>query len=204
MKFYFNEKHKLSIKNYNKDDTVENFLEANQNLLNENPLPCFQCNTNCCQAGWDIELDIVFINRWTAHKNLSWLEVFNAEVRENKMGRPVLKYDPCRFLDSQGHCTIYNIRPFICRGYTCYQEGRDYQFMRDMIVYFLNFVLMFKHEKYKSLQSYEKLGQKYDIIKNNNLPLEKNDYDIRLDNLFYSLKSIVSEKKYDYYVSRFK
>ena len=135
---------RIEVRGFNSRTTVADFLEANSHFLGEHPLPCFDCSDNCCRRGWNIELDIVFVNRWCLKNRLAVSEFYSRFISLNGFGSPVFKQEVCSFLDKEGKCQIYSLRPFICRAYTCFQEGPSYQVLRDIVVRSLGLLLLNK------------------------------------------------------------
>ncbi len=77
---------------------------------------CTRC-TNCCKT-----LDIVFsdedIERIAGHLDMKIDEFIQMYLELDDDDRPyIVRAKPCSFLGEDGRCTIYNVRPTVCREY---------------------------------------------------------------------------------------
>ena len=216
MELYFNEKGKVEVKDIDKNSQVTDFIKAIDNLLDENPLYCIDCNDNCCSRDWNIELDIVFFNRLyqgaikgikgksgrriddlkknQSNKQKKWIDTL---IDINALNRPVFNSSPCIFLKENGLCKIYAKRPLICRGYICYEESDNYKLVRDIILDSLNLILLIKLISFKENQSMEEIASnKFRVENIDLLPFHKSDYNISIYNLVKGLKSVLGHYRF--------
>ncbi len=190
MDCFFNKKGELDIRGLTRKSTVEDFLQANRIFLRKNPLACLECEQNCCQQGWDIELDLVFVNKMAKESNKNLKEIINELTKMNKLKRPVFKQNPCFFLQENGFCSCYSARPFICRTFTCYNEAENYIFIRNIILRILNLALINKINLLKK--------DSQDQIKNTvNIFLDVDNYNININLLLKKNPSYINRYEYD-------
>ncbi|MFW6270880.1 MAG: YkgJ family cysteine cluster protein [Bacillota bacterium] len=200
MELYFNQNNEMDVKKINNEVQVIDFINAIRDFLKKNPLDCFNCKDNCCSRGWNIELDIVFYNR-LIDEDIPYLENYRGEVNSifeiNSLNRPVFKDSTCFFLNKKGKCRIYEKRPFICRGYTCYQEAENYKILRDTILDSLNLTFYIKLLAEKENKTVSKIAfNKFEIKQYKLLPFKRKDYSIKILNLIEGIKPILTNNKY--------
>lgn len=193
MKLKFNKNQKVAIKNINQKDKVINFIEAVDTFLKDYPLSCFNCEDNCCSRGWNIELDIVFYNRLLQGE----IERKNDLIIINNLHRPVFNSTPCPYLNKAGLCNIYKKRPFICRGYICYQVTEDYKLLRDFILDSLNISLLIKLKAEKENKPAALIARnQFEIKKGDILPFNKNNYYIKIFKLIEGIRPVLNKYRY--------
>lgn len=198
MKIYKNKEGKMDINKLKKDTTIKNYLNEIDNFLETNPVPCFSCKENCCKRDWNIELDIVFFNRFMISKdNLN--NVIDDIIYINELFRPVFKDNPCKFLYNYNMCSIYPKRPYICRAYNCYPETEKYKILKDLILEALNFCLLVKLQS--EYQEYDIINKKLNLdmykLNINKLPLSVTNYQIKICKLIKTFKNLLDDYRYN-------
>ncbi|MFW6007181.1 MAG: YkgJ family cysteine cluster protein [Halanaerobiales bacterium] len=202
MELFFNKDQEIDIKNINKNNKVIDFLSAITNFLEAHPLDCFNCNSNCCSRDWNIELDIIFYNRLLnqeiKYDKLKNLDNPRSLLKINSINRPVFNDKPCYFLGENNLCQIYEKRPFICRGYICYNDSDNYKIFRDTILDSLNLILLIKLLSEKENKSLKRISvEKFDIKKIDKLPFHDLDYNIKIIDLIEGIKTVLDNNKYE-------
>lgn len=193
MELFFDEKNQLGVKNINRTHTIKDFLTANQKFLQQHPLSCFECENNCCLCGWDIELDHVFVNRYQKKTGLPKSEIYKKYIKLNRLKKPVFAAETCEFLHSSGFCEIYAIRPFICRGFTCYDENASYTLLQNIILRILNNILKIQLLSFKKEISYFRAAEKmgFDVFRE--VPYANVNYDINIYQQIDLFSSYITE-----------
>lgn len=84
---------------------------------------CAQCTDSCCSQPYDwVYLTRSEVERITEHTGLSSAD-FVEERTNDQTGFSFRTLNlPCRFLDAAGRCTIYAVRPLVCRLYPLYPD----------------------------------------------------------------------------------
>lgn len=199
LELFFNQEGAIDIKKYSKTTRVKDFLDANREFLEENPLACFECTENCCRQGWDIELDIVFVNRLLENRQLKIHQLFEEYIGLSKLKNPIFKDQTCKFLHKEGFCMIYDQRPFICRAYTCHLEGDKYRLLRGIILRFLNLTLLFKVISLKEDSSPLQVADRYSVSFPREIPLHKKNYKIVIHPQVNNFREFLSSSEQDLY-----
>jgi hypothetical protein len=77
---------------------------------------CTRC-ANCCKT-MDIKLDDEDIERIAGHLNMPIAEFIEMHLEAKEEDGPYkTRQKPCPFLGDDDRCTIYNVRPTVCREY---------------------------------------------------------------------------------------
>ncbi len=195
MDIYLNGEGKMDFTELNKQTTIKDYLDEIDNFLEKNPVSCFSCEENCCARDWNIELDIVFFNRYLVLRD-KFDRIIDDLISINKLLRPVFKDSPCKFLNNNNLCSIYQKRPFICRAYNCYPETERYKILKDLILEGLNYCLLVKLQlQGKHLKLKGKIDKDLYQI-NNKLPLSITDYQITIYELVKSIKNLLDDYRY--------
>jgi len=77
---------------------------------------CTRC-ANCCKT-MDIKFDDEDIERIAGHLNMPTAEFIETHLEANEDdGSYKARQKPCPFLGDENRCTIYGVRPTVCREY---------------------------------------------------------------------------------------
>ena len=108
-----NEKFRLFLKKNAVDYELDaHFLRLHTEIFAE--YDCCACN-NCCKL-YDVTVNQNDIEIIAAHLNLSESD-FTEQYLITNGEDLIMKDKPCRFLDAEGKCEIYEIRPSVCRNF---------------------------------------------------------------------------------------
>lgn len=185
MKLLLDTEGKVNYDQINKNTTVEEVLDAIDVFLNNNPLPCDQCEESCCKKSWSVEMDNVCVNRLSDWNDEVALDFVQKELVKKKnycgdFNQYVLnKKTYCNFITDTNLCTIYESRPIICRLYICIDKSYRYNVVRELIAstYLVALVL---EDKMRNNTLTEEIINKY---KRNPAVFAKG-YDISLEDIF--------------------
>lgn len=185
MKLLLDTEGKVNYDQINKDTTVKEVLDAIDIFLNNNPLPCDQCEESCCKKSWSVEMDNVCVNRLSNWNDEVALDFVQKKLVKKKnycgdFNQYVLnKKTYCNFISETNLCSIYESRPIICRLYICTEKSYRYNVIRELIAstYLVALVL---EDKMRNNTFTESTINKY---KRNPAVFAK-DYDISLEEIF--------------------
>jgi len=136
VKLFLNEKDYVDYDIVKKEDTVQDFLDAIETFLEENPIPCHICVNNCCTRGLSVMADNVFIKRISKIRRETYEEFVRREVEIKKKNLFFLKKKgpACRYLNKHGRCNIHKDRPIVCHFYICKNITDRHYLLRSMII----------------------------------------------------------------------
>ncbi|BCZ45976.1 hypothetical protein psyc5s11_20430 [Clostridium gelidum] len=185
MKLLLDVEGKVNYDNINKNTTVKEVLDAIDIFLDNNSLPCNECEESCCKKSWSVEIDNVCVNRLSDWKDEVALDFVQEKlVKKRNYCRDFDQYvlnkkTDCNFITETNLCTIYENRPIICRLYICIAKSYRYNVIRELIgsTYLKALVL---EEKMRNKSFTDKTINKY---KRNPAVFAK-DYDISLEEIF--------------------
>ena len=138
MKLALNDSGQIDYDQLEEKDTLADLLEAIDVFIEDNPLPCRQCQNGCCRKPWAVEVDNVSV-RWLSNlAGISKDEFVDEmlEIKENKyldFDQYVMKKQTslCPFVSDFNRCQVYESRPLICRLYTCAPKSPRYNQLRE-------------------------------------------------------------------------
>lgn len=106
---YLNELKKIE----NKEEIVSKLKEAHIEVFEK--IDCIKC-ANCCKTAPPI-LNTEDISRLAKYMNISKKQFRKQHVFEDLTGELTMNGVPCAFLESDGTCSVYEIRPQSCRRF---------------------------------------------------------------------------------------
>jgi Fe-S-cluster containining protein len=185
MKIFVDKDGKVNYDKVCKDETVKDVLQAMDEFLNNNPLPCDKCEESCCKKSWSVEMDNVCVNGICNWNNKTALEyVRNRLVKKKNYYREFFQFvldkeKNCTYIDESNRCIIYEKRPIICRLYICSDKSFRYNMLRELIgsTYLRALVL---ENRINSNNFTERTIKKY----KKNPAVFAEDYDILLEEIF--------------------
>lgn len=138
----YNNCNKLKVKNINSADTVQDYLDALDEYLKREPLPCRECNNNCCKrSNWSIAVDNVYFLKKTKNNIHNIDKFFKRECYQISKNKNLMPHysiknpfkSSCKDLNGLNQCSIYNNRPLVCRTYTCIKKDDKLELMSNLI-----------------------------------------------------------------------
>ncbi len=96
-----------------KDKVFPNLVAAHQEIFSK--IDCLDCG-NCCKTTPAI-VTKSDVNKLAKHFNVSPKQFIRQNVLEDINGDMVLNGVPCRFLEADNTCSVYEVRPEACRRY---------------------------------------------------------------------------------------
>jgi len=139
MKLLFDDEGKVNYDEINKNTTVKEVLDAIDIFLDNNSLPCNECEESCCKKAWSVEMDNVCVNKLSNWNDEVALDFVQKKLIKKKnyyrdFDQFVLnKKTYCNFITEENLCTIYENRPVICRLYICIPKSYRYNVLRELI-----------------------------------------------------------------------
>lgn len=135
LKLYFNPENEVDVMGLNDKSTVQEFFDAVDEFLIENPLPCETCKENCCKGRFKINMDSITAKKIAKGKMERIIPKLFVDVGENKLEVfMVAGQKKCRHLDGLGRCLIYKERTASCRTYICIPRSKCYNILEAAIV----------------------------------------------------------------------
>ncbi|MEL7635591.1 MULTISPECIES: YkgJ family cysteine cluster protein [Sporomusa] len=135
LKLFFNQAGEVDITGLNHTSTVQDFFEAVDEFLTENPLPCDACKEHCCKGRFKINMDSISAKKISKGKLERIIPKLFVDVGENKLEIfMVAGHKKCRHLDGLGRCLIYKERTASCRTYICIPQSACYRILDAAIV----------------------------------------------------------------------
>ena len=135
LKLFFNKDNEVDITGLSSTSTVQNFFDAVDEFLTENPLPCESCKQNCCKGRFKINMDSVSARKISKGKVERIIPKLFVDLGENKLEvYMVAGQKKCRYLDGVSRCLVYNDRPASCRTYICIARSAVYNILDAAIV----------------------------------------------------------------------
>lgn len=135
LKLFFNQAGEVDITGLNHASTVQDFFDAVDEFLTENPLPCDSCKEHCCKGRFKINMDSITAKKISKGKMERIIPKLFVDMGENKLEIfMVAGHKKCRHLDGLGRCLIYKERTASCRTYICIPQSRCYKILDAAIV----------------------------------------------------------------------
>lgn len=135
MKLFYNQDNELDIIGLDNKSTVQEFFDAVDEFLTENPLPCDTCKQNCCKGRFKINMDSVSAKKISKGKVERLIPKLFVDAGQNKLEVfMVAGNKKCRHLDGLARCLIYKERPASCRTYVCVPQSACYKILDAAIV----------------------------------------------------------------------
>lgn len=135
LKLCFNQENEVDIIGLTDKSTVQEFFDAVDEFLIENPLPCEACKENCCKGRFKINMDSISAKKIARGKMERIIPKLFVDVGENKLEVfMVAGQKKCRHLDGLGRCLIYKERAASCRTYICIPRSKCYNILEASIV----------------------------------------------------------------------
>ena len=135
MKLFYNQENELDIIGLNNKSTVQEFFDAVDDFLTENPLPCDTCKQNCCKGRFKINMDSISAKKISKGKVERLIPKLFVDAGQNKLEVfMVAGNKKCRHLDGLARCLIYKERPASCRTYVCVPQSACYKILDAAIV----------------------------------------------------------------------
>lgn len=135
LKLFFNENNEVDISGLTQQSTVQEFFDAVDEFLTNNPLPCGTCKQHCCKGRFKIHMDSVSARRLSKGKMERIIPKLFVETGENKLEvYMVAGQKRCRHLDGLGRCLVYKERTASCRTYICIPRSACYNILDAAIV----------------------------------------------------------------------
>lgn len=135
LELFFNKDNEVDITGLSSTSTVQNFFDAVDEFLTENPLPCETCKQNCCKGRFKINMDSVSARKISKGKVERIIPKLFVDLGENKLEvYMVAGQKKCRYLDGLSRCLVYNDRPTSCRTYICIARSAVYNILDAAIV----------------------------------------------------------------------
>ncbi|HWR38440.1 MAG TPA: YkgJ family cysteine cluster protein [Patescibacteria group bacterium] len=130
LKLFFNDAGEVDIQGLNSQSTVQEFFDAVDQFLLENPLPCETCKQNCCKGRFKINMDSIAARRMTKGKVERIVPKLFVDMGENKLEIfMVAGQKRCRHLDGLSRCLVYSARTASCRTYICIPRSDIYRIL---------------------------------------------------------------------------
>lgn len=185
MKLFFDTDGKVNYDKISKNTTVNDLLDAIDIFIENNPLPCDNCEESCCKKNWAVEIDNICVNRLSNWDDSLSVNFVNEKLVKQKnyskeFDQYVLKKEKdCNFITKSNLCTIYEERPIICRLYICSDKSNRYNMLRELIgSTFLKALVL--ENKIKNNNFTQKTINKY----KKNPAVFAHDYNILIDDIF--------------------
>ncbi|MDF2572583.1 MAG: flagellin N-methylase [Sporomusa sp.] len=135
MKLFINEENEVDIIGLNNKSTVQDFFDAVDEFLTENPLPCEKCKQHCCKGRFKINMDSISAKKISKGKIERIIPKLFIDVGQNKLEVfMVAGNKQCRHLSGLARCLIYKERPASCRTYICIPHSTCYKILDSAIV----------------------------------------------------------------------
>lgn len=135
LKLFFNKQNEVDIAGLTSKSTVQEFFDAIDEFLLENPLPCETCKENCCKGRFKINMDSITARKISKGKVERIISKLFVDAGENKLEIfMVAGRKKCRHLDGLGRCLIYKERTASCRTYICIPKSACYKILEAAIV----------------------------------------------------------------------
>jgi Fe-S-cluster containining protein len=180
MRFTLNTDNLLDIINLSPADSVQSVCDALDEFLKENQLPCDVCPDSCCRL-FPIRPDNVFVRHISSTNDMR----YGLGFMDRQYTMPFIKDAKgslCEY-NQNGKCSIYSLRPVLCKLYTCLPATKKWSSLLDIIV-----------QSYKNALEYEimeqivksygnRAKQPTHSAKSVNLTLYAVDYSLQIGNL---------------------
>lgn len=112
LKLFFNPKNEVDITGLNNKATVQDFFDAVDEFLTENPLPCETCKEHCCKGRFKINMDSVSARRMSKGNVKRLIPKLFIDMGQDKLEIFLIAgHKQCRQLDGLGRCLKYKERP---------------------------------------------------------------------------------------------
>ncbi|WP_144352336.1 YkgJ family cysteine cluster protein [Sporomusa termitida] len=135
LKLIFNKENEVDLVGLTPGSTVQDFFDAVDAFLTENPLPCNICKQHCCKGRFKINMDSVSAKKIAKGKVERIVSKLFVDVGNNKLEVfLVAGHKKCRHLDGLARCLVYKDRPASCRTYICLSQSLGYRILDSAIV----------------------------------------------------------------------
>lgn len=135
MKLIFNKENEVDIVGITPISTVQDFFDAVDEFLTDNPLPCNNCKQHCCKGRFKINMDSVSVRKISKGKVERVVPKLFVDSGNNKLEVfLVAGHKKCRYLDGLARCLVYKERPASCRTYICLPQSLCYKILDSAIV----------------------------------------------------------------------
>ncbi|BBB91852.1 MAG TPA: YkgJ family cysteine cluster protein [Methylomusa anaerophila] len=135
LQLFFNKENEVDISGLNIKSTVQDFFDAIDEFLTENPLPCDTCKQHCCKGRFKINMDSISAKKISKGKVERIIPKLFVDAGQNKLEVYfVAGNKKCRHLDGLARCLIYKERPASCRTYVCIPQSPCYKILDAAIV----------------------------------------------------------------------
>lgn len=174
-------------------DSVQDLLDAIDNYIEDNSLPCTVCTDNCCKRKWDIQIDEVFVKNNA--KNRDWfIEKYLTVTKRNDF--VFNKKGTCKFLNGNNRCEVHSTRPLCCRMYTCYNESKRLELLKGLVCSAYYFAFSYNYIYLKNKDEIDK-----DVIEDWKLnpAFLTGDYFVKIDPILKWAVKILKEDEYALY-----
>ncbi|SDF13723.1 hypothetical protein [Sporomusa acidovorans] len=109
---------------------MQDFFDAIDEFLIENPLPCGTCKQHCCKGRFKIHMDSISAQRLSKGKPERIMPKLFVDTGENKLEIFLIAgHKKCRYLDGLSRCLSYNARTASCRTYICIPQSACYKIL---------------------------------------------------------------------------
>jgi len=140
MKLALNNSGQIDYDQLEEKDTLADLLEAIDLFIEDNPLPCSQCQNGCCRKPWAVEVDNVSVRRLSDLAGISQAAFVDEmlELKENKyldFDQYVMKKQTslCPFVSDFNRCQVYESRPLICKRYNQLREAAAATYLQALV-----------------------------------------------------------------------
>jgi Fe-S-cluster containining protein len=135
LKLFFNKENEVDIIGLNNKSIVQDFFDAVDEFLTENPLPCDKCKQHCCKGRFKINMDSICAKKISKGNVERIIPKLFVDVGQNKLEVYIIAGNKkCRHLDGLARCLIYKDRPASCRTYMCVPQSECYKILDSSIV----------------------------------------------------------------------
>ena len=93
----------------------QQFRDLHNEIFIRDEYDCCKC-ANCCKS-YDIRVEQSDIPAIAKHLGQAESDFIGQYLAKDEIGVYVVKDKPCSFLESDGKCRIYGVRPSVCRDF---------------------------------------------------------------------------------------
>jgi Fe-S-cluster containining protein len=135
LKLFFNQEDEVDVIGVNTKSTVQDFFDAVDEFLTENPLPCDTCKQHCCKGRFKINMDSVSAKKLSKGRVERIIPKLFIDAGQNKLEVFMIAgHKKCRHLSGLARCLVYKERPASCRTYICIPQSACYKILDSAIV----------------------------------------------------------------------
>ncbi len=125
----------MDIRGLHDKSTVQEFFDAVDEFLIENPLSCETCKEHCCKGRFKINMDSVSAKKMSRGNMRRLISKLFVDMGQDKLEIFLIAgQKKCRHLDGLGRCLNYGERPASCRTYICIPQSACYKILDAAIV----------------------------------------------------------------------